>query len=296
MSKDSAEYYKPREWPTDGPVLGEPWLKWPEEPERDYARFQAFRDLPPPRRSPQNAYLVYTGHPYAGEDRPKLGGMGNGMGVWYGLKRKWRWDERCTAFDRWKEKSQLEAERDGTLQAWKEMGERHAREAMALQQKALERLRTLNPEELSAAEVRQFLVQAATLERLARGASLQDMARVQREKEQEAAQDGYAVVTFIDDWRGDAKRKAGGRNPDSYYGNGQGVLPSLIPSAPSPVPQPDTPPPKGRRRVRKSEGLPLVTPAGGRAAPSGRTAPFVPETDLPVPGPPSGPDHRPQET
>ena len=103
------------------------------------------------------------------------------------------------------------------------MGERHAREAMALQQKALQRLQAMNPMELSAAEVRQYLVQAATLERLARGASLQDMARVQREKELEAAKEGVAVITYVDDWRGDATRSK--RNPDSFYGNGQGRLP-----------------------------------------------------------------------
>lgn len=222
-------YYRAQDWPEG---MAEPWLKWDGETEDDYARFQCFRDLPPPRRTMENAYLVYTGGSYAGQDRetPLV------PSAWRGLRNKWHWGERAQKYDRWKEKSQLEAERDGTLQAWREMGERHAREAMALQQKALERLQSLNPRELSAAEVRQFLVQAATLERLARGASLQDMARVQREKEQEAAKEGYAVITYVDDWRGDSARAK--RNPNSFYGNGQGQLPAQLP-LPGAPPGPD---------------------------------------------------------
>ena len=244
------DFYAPRDWPVDGLCREEPWLKWPDEPENDYARFQCFRDLPPPRRTLANAHLVHSGGALLGteEQAAKV------PQAFHGLSRKWRWTERVRAYDVWKEKSQLEAERDGTLQAWREMGERHAREAMALQQKALERLRSLNPNELSAAEVRQFLVQAATLERLARGASLQDMARVQREKEQEAAKDGYAVITYVDDWRGDDAR--GKRNQNSFYGNGQGHLPTLreMDSAHS-------------SEAPRSRGLPFVTPQGNAVGP-----------------------------
>lgn len=217
---ENGDYYAVQDWPLDGPALEQPWLRWPEERDEDYAHFQVFRDLPPPRRTLINAWIATNGGAYAGEGRPDVVRPPKS---WEGKHRKWRWRERADAFDVWKEKTQLEAERDGTLEAWREMGERHAREAMALQQKALQRLQQLNPEELSAAEVRQFLVQAATLERLARGASLQDMARVQREAEQKAAAEGVAVITYVDDWRGDVARQK--RNPDSFYGNGQGRLP-----------------------------------------------------------------------
>jgi hypothetical protein len=257
----SADFYKPRDFPATGPAREQPWLKWPDEGEDDYAHFQCFRDLPPPRRTLENAYAVYTGGVWAGEGRPATGGPQNSRFPvsWKAKLRKWRWRERSSAFDLWREKTQLEAERDGTLEAWKEMGERHAREAMALQQKALERLRSLNPQELSAAEVRQFLVQAATLERLARGASLQDMARVQREKEQEAAQDGYAVITYVDDWRGDgAKRNA--RNQNSFYGNGQGALPT--PQTPTEE-KPRAKKPRARPVQPSKPVLPVVNADGG---------------------------------
>ena len=49
------------------------------------------------------------------------------------------------------------------------MGERHAREARALQAKAVERLRGLQPEELGPADVLRYFAEAAKLERLALG-------------------------------------------------------------------------------------------------------------------------------
>lgn len=277
-TKPREDFYSPRDWPVDGIARDEPWLKWPDEPENDYARFQCFRDLPPPRRTIENGFLVHSGGALLGTEKSKR----PYPQAWAGLSRKWRWSERVRAFDVWKEKSQLEAERDGTLEAWREMGERHAREAMALQQKALQRLQTMNPSELSAAEVRQFLVQAATLERLARGASLQDMARVQREKEQEAAKDGYAVITYVDDWRGDEAR--GKRNQDSFYGNGQGVLPTPLPTLRE---EPDGKEPR-------SAGLPFVTTKGEPVGPEqvGRYA----QVSLPPAAPrPGGGDEPPEK-
>lgn len=269
MPEQRLNFYAQQDWPVTGEAKDQPWLRWPDEPENDYARFQCYRDLPPPRRTLENACRVYRGDPYAGDEVRENVRV---PASWKGLLVKWRWNDRCARFDIWKEKSQLEAERDGTLEAWREMGERHAREAMALQQKALERLRSLNPQELSAAEVRQFLVQAATLERLARGASLQDMARVQREKEQEAAQNGVAVITYVDDWRGDTAR--GKRNPNSFYGNGQGYLPGFPGQTPVPVPgassgadggdAPAAPVHVPRRRKKVAKDHPGDDAGGGR--------------------------------
>jgi hypothetical protein len=55
------------------------------------------------------------------------------------------------------------------VEALSEMAERHAREALMLQNKAVERLRQLRPEELGPRETLSFLIEAAKLERLARG-------------------------------------------------------------------------------------------------------------------------------
>jgi hypothetical protein len=49
------------------------------------------------------------------------------------------------------------------------MGERQAKVAVAFQEKVIQRLKAMNPEELSAADLIRYAVEAAKLERLARG-------------------------------------------------------------------------------------------------------------------------------
>ena len=143
--------------------------------------------------------------------------------AWGTYAKAFRWQERADAYDRHLERRHLNAMDDQVLAAYKEMGERHAREAMALQAKALERLRTLDPSSMNADQVLRFIVQAATLERLARGASMQDLQEAQREREQ-----GGATITYVDDWRGDQQRLERLKREGSRYGNGQGVLPSDV--------------------------------------------------------------------
>ena len=61
------------------------------------------------------------------------------------------------------------ARRQKQVEALEEMAERQVREAVMLQSKAVERLRQLRPEELKPRDTLSFLVEAAKLERLARG-------------------------------------------------------------------------------------------------------------------------------
>jgi hypothetical protein len=76
-----------------------------------------------------------------------------------------RWVERASAWDK-----HLDAEaRRAQEEARRDMAERQAREARALQAKAVERLKSLNPEELGPADVLRYFVEAAKLERLALG-------------------------------------------------------------------------------------------------------------------------------
>jgi hypothetical protein len=76
-----------------------------------------------------------------------------------------RWVERVQAWDRHLD---LEA-RQAQEAARREMSQRQAQEAKALQAKAVERLRSLRPEEMSPIDVVRFFVEAAKLERLALG-------------------------------------------------------------------------------------------------------------------------------
>jgi hypothetical protein len=67
------------------------------------------------------------------------------------------------------ERQAAKQDREEQVKALREMNERHAREGLALQQKAVERLGTLPPERLSASDAVRALVEGVRLERLARG-------------------------------------------------------------------------------------------------------------------------------
>lgn len=77
----------------------------------------------------------------------------------------WRWVERVKAWDDHRDGEGRKAE----LKAIRDMRARHAQEAVALQTKALDRLRTLDAAALTPNDVLRFFVEAAKLERVARG-------------------------------------------------------------------------------------------------------------------------------
>jgi len=76
-----------------------------------------------------------------------------------------RWVERASAWDQHLDAAARRAQEE----AQREMVERHVKEARALQAKALERLRSLCPEELGPTDLLRYIVEAAKLERLALG-------------------------------------------------------------------------------------------------------------------------------
>ena len=78
---------------------------------------------------------------------------------------RWSWVERVNAWDRELDRQKLKV----LAKSRTEMVERHAKSAKALQFKAIERLAKLKPEELKAADVLNFFLQAARLERLSLG-------------------------------------------------------------------------------------------------------------------------------
>jgi len=141
-------------------TLPAPWERQPGESARAYAAFCAYRDLPPRERSILRAaeLLGYVRAP-RGQRRPNVPGR---IVAW---SQRWRWAERALAWDEEQDRLARAAE----TEAIKAMRDRHAREAMALQQKALERLRAMDPSELSPSDVLRYFVEAAKLERLARG-------------------------------------------------------------------------------------------------------------------------------
>ena len=75
------------------------------------------------------------------------------------------WQDRLLDLER----QAVEQDRDEQLKTLREMNERHAKEGLALQQKAVERLQSLPSDELSASDAVRALIEGVRLERLARG-------------------------------------------------------------------------------------------------------------------------------
>jgi hypothetical protein len=120
---------------------------------RGFAAFCAYRDFGP-RRTLRAAAQAFYGRTSLALERQ--------LDKW---SSAFRWVERACAWDR-----HLDADaRQATVEARREMAERQAREARALQSKAMERLRGMRLEELGTADVLRYFIEAAKLERLALG-------------------------------------------------------------------------------------------------------------------------------
>jgi hypothetical protein len=90
--------------------------------------------------------------------------------------QRWNWNARVGAWDQELERVKWSKQ----VEASAEMAERHAKEALLLQNKAIERLRLLQPQELGPREILSYLIEAAKLERLARGEPTERVAAEQR--------------------------------------------------------------------------------------------------------------------
>ncbi len=75
------------------------------------------------------------------------------------------WQDRIADLER----QAAEQDHDDQLKALREMTERHIKEGLALQQKGVERLQTLPPQDLTASDAVRALVEGVRLERSARG-------------------------------------------------------------------------------------------------------------------------------
>jgi hypothetical protein len=141
-----------------------PWEQLPGESSKAYAAFCLYRDQGP-QRSIEAASRAYHDrglqHGEAAHAQRKRRASGQ-IGRW---AQRWNWSARARAWDEELER----VRRQKQLEAVEEMAERHAKEALMLQNKAVERLRQLRPEELKPRDALTYLVEAAKLERLARG-------------------------------------------------------------------------------------------------------------------------------
>jgi hypothetical protein len=136
----------------------------PEESAPAFAAFVAYRDLGPQRSLDEVGRQLYS--------PTKEGSKGDQKGrkrAATGHIREW-----SVKFD-WVKRAQLwDAEQDAVLRtaqlsAVQKMAERHAEEAVQLQAKAIASLKTLKPEEMSAADIIRMFVEGVKIERLSRG-------------------------------------------------------------------------------------------------------------------------------
>ncbi len=130
------------------------WEALPGEPAKAFAAFKAYRDTVAKDRSVRKVCAAYYGETSVSK-----------VNQWLRWSSQFQWVNRAKAWDAEQDRIGLETQR----QAVKTMKDRHARQAMALQQKAIERLKDMKPEELGPKELLTYMIEAMKLERLARG-------------------------------------------------------------------------------------------------------------------------------
>jgi hypothetical protein len=142
---------------SDTPPQPEPWERQPGEPNRWYSRFERYR-----LAGPNRALLSIWNDEQAGKSGKKCTRV---PGSWAEAAQRWRWRQRAEAWD----EHERQQAREAHAQAVAEMNQRHIQEAQALQSKAIQRLKCLDLEDLSAADIVRFVVEATRLERTSRG-------------------------------------------------------------------------------------------------------------------------------
>ena len=130
--------------------MAEIWERQNDEGSKAYAAFCVYRDLGPERSLEKVRQNL---------DKPRTRKW---LGDW---SVKYNWVERAQAYDDYIERKKREEKEKAIL----EMAERHAKLAMAFQQRVAQRLQEIDPAELSPADMARWLDIATRLERLSRG-------------------------------------------------------------------------------------------------------------------------------
>ncbi len=130
--------------------MSELWERMPGESTKAYSVFCQYRDLGPERSLEKLRQKLAKSRSRATLTR------------W---SSKYNWVERARAYDDYIDKKKRAEHEKAILK----MVERHAKLAMAFQQRIEERLKKINPEELGPADLVRWLDVATKLERLSRG-------------------------------------------------------------------------------------------------------------------------------
>jgi len=128
----------------------EMWERHKEEnSSKEYAAFCIYRDLGPNRSL----------------EKVRRSGVKTTLRWLQHWSAKYNWVERARAYDDYLERRKREEKEKAIL----DMAERHAKLAMAFQQRVAQRLQEIDPSELSPADMAKWLDIATKLERLSRG-------------------------------------------------------------------------------------------------------------------------------
>lgn len=133
------------------------WEKQPQESAKAFGAFKVYRDLATHKRSlKQAATDLY------GPDHEHLISKMRQFQTW---SAQYAWVARVAAWDEELDRQ----ERDAHIQQVREMRVRHGKIGQVLQQKAVERLKKIIPEELSVEEMMSLLLSGTAMERKAVG-------------------------------------------------------------------------------------------------------------------------------
>jgi hypothetical protein len=178
-----------------------PWDRQPGEPNLWFDRFERFR-----LAGPSRSLLAILN---AERERH---GKRKGRSVptaWTKNARLWDWRARALAWDE-HERRQTRA-RHAEQKA--EMDHRHIQEAKAIQSKVIQRLKSLDPSELSPTDLARLFVPAVNVERIASGelAPLVEPSTTRAGTPRFSMEEIVAAQKEVEDWENDRLRSDGTR-------------------------------------------------------------------------------------
>ena len=138
--------------------MSEYWDKMEKETAKSYSAFCVYRDMGLSRSLDKTRLAL-------GKEKP---GYNRTLEEW---SSKYEWVARATAYDAYLLREQREKAEEERLK----MSERHAKQAMAIQQKIVTRLQSLDANMLSPSDLIKWLDVSVKIERLARGESTENV-------------------------------------------------------------------------------------------------------------------------
>jgi len=155
------------------------WERQHGESAKAFGAFSAYRDTPARDRSIPRCVAAY----YEGESKAKVQ-------LWQRWSSRWSWVKRA---DAWQDEQGRRA-RIAHLAEIEAMNRRHVEAAKALLAKALDALDALDADDLEPGQIRQFVVDAARLERTAMGEPDQVVEQRIRRPADEMTDDELAAI------------------------------------------------------------------------------------------------------